>query len=114
MGGQMALTLVLGKLSPEATKGLLQEGLAAREQYFRDLTEPGGVKVLGYYLAEGGEWDVVVLLETPEGADAQAVAATLGVQSTGMYANYRMLRLFSPADVDTALADAVQIRRPGS
>src|SRR4051812_4904143 len=59
----MALALVLGKLSPEATKGLLKQGLAAREEYFRSIAEPRGVKVHGYYFAEGGEWDVVVLVE---------------------------------------------------
>ncbi|MCU1504457.1 MAG: hypothetical protein JWM12_3811 [Ilumatobacteraceae bacterium] len=110
----MALALVLGKLSPEATKGLLQEGLAAREKYFRDLAEPSGVTVRGYYFAEGGEWDVVVLVETPEGAEAQAVASTFSVQSTGMYTSYRILRLFAPAEVDAALADTIQLRRPGS
>ena len=81
----MALTLVLGKLSPEATKGLLAQGLAAREKYFRGLVEPTGMKVHGYYFAEGGEWDVVVLVETNEDAAGSSVAATFSVQATGMY-----------------------------
>jgi uncharacterized protein with GYD domain len=110
----MALALVLGKLSPEATKGLLKQGLAAREEYFRGLAEPRGVKVHGYYFAEGGEWDVVVLVETNEDAEAGAVAATFSVQATGMYTNYRAIRLFSPAEVDAALANAMAIRAPGS
>jgi len=110
----MPLTLVLGKLSSEATKGLINEGLAAREEYFRGLAEPRGMKVHGYYFAEGGEWDVVVLLETNEDAEAAGVAATFTVQATGMYTNYRAIRLFSPAEGDAALADAMSIRAPGS
>jgi uncharacterized protein with GYD domain len=110
----MALTLVLGKLSPEATKGLLKEGLAAREDYFRGLAEARGMKVHGYYFAEGGEWDVVVLGETNEDAEAAGVAATFSVQATGMYANYRAIRLHAPADVDAALADAISLRAPGT
>ena len=70
--------------------------------------------MLGYYFAEGGEWDVVVLLETNDDAEASSVAATFTVQATGMYTNYRAIRLYSPADVDAALADAVSIRAPGS
>jgi len=48
----MSLALVLGKLSPEGTKGLLKEGLAAREKYFRGIAEARGMKVHGYYFAE--------------------------------------------------------------
>jgi len=110
----MPLTLVLGKLSPEATKGLLAEGLAAREEYFRGLVEPRGMKVHGYYFAEGGEWDVVVLVETNDDAAGSSVAATFSVQATGMYTSYRAIRLFAPGDVDTALADAVALRAPGA
>ena len=110
----MALTLVLGKLSPEATKGLLNQGLAAREEYFRGLAEPRGIKVLGYYFAEGGEWDVVVLLETNEDAEASGVAATFTTQATGMYTTYRAIRLYSPDEVDAALGNAIPLRAPGS
>jgi uncharacterized protein with GYD domain len=110
----MPLTLVLGKLSSEATKGLLNEGLAAREEYFRGLAEPRGMKVHGYYFAEGGEWDVVVLVETDDDAPASSVAATFTVQATGMYTSYRALRLYAPAAVDAALADAVALRAPGT
>ena len=72
------------------------------------------MRVHGYYFAEGGEWDVVVIGETNEDAEAGAVAATFSVQATGMYANYRAIRLFSPAEVDAALANAISLRAPGS
>jgi uncharacterized protein with GYD domain len=110
----MALALVLGKLSPEATKGLLKQGLAAREEYFRGLAEPRGVKVHGYYFAEGGEWDVVVLLDTGDDTEAGAVAATFTTQATGMYTNYRVVRLYAPGDVDAALGNAISVRAPGT
>jgi uncharacterized protein with GYD domain len=110
----MPLTLVLGKLSAEATKGLLKDGLAAREQYFRGLAEPRGMKVHGYYFAEGGEWDVVVLVESNDDVAASSVAATFTVQATGMYASYRAIRLYAPGEVDAALADAIALRAPGS
>ena len=110
----MPITLVLGKLAPEATKGLLAEGLAAREEYFRGLVEPTGMKVHGYYFAEGGEWDVVILVETNDDAAGTSVAATFSVQATGMYTSIRAIRLFAPGDVDTALANAVALRAPGA
>jgi uncharacterized protein with GYD domain len=110
----MALTLVLGKLTPEAMRGLMKEGLAARERYFRELAESVGMTVHGYYFAEGGEWDVVVLAEAPDAPGAEGVANVFQTQSTGMYASIRALRLYAPADVDAGLAKAAQLRAPGS
>jgi len=113
-GATMTLTLVLGKLSPEAMQGLMKEGLAARERYFRDLADLVGMKVPGYYFAEGGEWDLVVLLEAQEEGGADALATTFATQATGMYTSFRTLRLYAPADVDAGLGNAVRLRAPGS
>jgi uncharacterized protein with GYD domain len=110
----MALTLVLGKLTPEAMRGLMKEGLAARERYFRDLAGSVGMTVHGYYFAEGGEWDIVVLAEAPDAPGAEGMANVFQTQSTGMYASIRTLRLYAPADVDEGLAKATQLRAPGS
>jgi uncharacterized protein with GYD domain len=110
----MALTLVLGKLSPEAMQGLMKEGLAARERYFRDLADSVGMKVHGYYFAEGGEWDLVVLLEAEAEGGADTLATTFATQATGMYTSFRTLRLYAPADVDAGFANAVRLRAPGS
>ena len=49
----MTLALVLGKLSPDAMKGFLTEGPAARERYCPSFVGQAGVTVHGYYLAEG-------------------------------------------------------------
>jgi hypothetical protein len=108
--------MVLGKLSPEAMRGFLKEGLVAREQYFREFVEAAGLTVRGYYFVEGGEWDLVLLLEGQEedGGGPQAVANGLMTQSTGAYASYRVLKLHSPSDVDAALADALRVRAPGA
>src|SRR6476646_2541476 len=76
-GSAMALTLVLGELSPEGMQGLIKEGLAARERYFRDLAESVDMKVHGYYFAEGGEWDLVVLLEAQEESGADTLATSI-------------------------------------
>lgn len=110
----MTLTLVLGKLTPEGTRGLMKEGFAARERYFRELAESVGMTVHGYYFAEGGEWDVVLTAEMPDAPGAEGVANIFQTQSTGMYSSIRVLRLYSPADVDAGLAKATQLRAPGT
>jgi uncharacterized protein with GYD domain len=109
----MSLSMVLGKLTPEAKRGLIKDGFAAREKYFRDLAEPAGMTVHGYYFVEGGEWDVVVLAESNDGG-ADSLAQVFGVEATGMYASIRTLNLYAPADVDAGLAKAIQLRAPGA
>jgi uncharacterized protein with GYD domain len=87
---------------------------ALQERYFRDLADSVGMKVHGYYCAEGGEWDLVVPLEAQEEGGADTLATTFATQATGMYTSFRTLRLFAPTDVDAGLADAVRLRAPGS
>jgi uncharacterized protein with GYD domain len=95
-------------------RGLMKEGLAAREQYFREIAESRGMTVHSYYFAEGGEWDVVVLGEAPDAPGAEALANVFQTQATGMYASLRTLRLYAPADVDAGFAQGMQLRAPGS
>jgi len=62
-GGVMALVLGMTKYTPEATKSLLAEGPTARAAYVTKTMEAMGGKVLGYYFAEGADFDVVALID---------------------------------------------------
>jgi uncharacterized protein with GYD domain len=111
----MALALGLAKLSPEATKGLIEEGPVARAEYFRKVMEGAGGKVLGYYLAEGGDWDVVSLVDLPETqVGPSGVAAILSTQANGLWARNHMIRLYTPEEVQSALTAVTALRLPGS
>ena len=111
----MTLALALVKLSPQATKGLVEEGPAARAEYYRKTMEAAGSNVLGYYIAEGGEWDVVILVDfADDQLGARGVATILSTQATGLWAKSQMIRLHNPEDVQAALAHATPLRHPGS
>ena len=83
----MALVLGMTKYTPEATKALLAEGPTARAAYFTKTIEAVGGKVLGYYFAEGADFDVVALLELPD-EERSSVAGSVAIGalnwSTGM------------------------------
>ena len=61
-----------------------------------------GGKVLGYYAIAEGDYDYVVLIETPDSmSNADAVRAGLTIKQTGAFDEIRMMRLASAAEVDS-------------
>ena len=112
----MPLVLALAKLSPDATRGLVDQGPVARAEYFKETVEGTGNKVIGYYLAEGGEWDVVVLVDFAEDqVGAPGVATMLPTQAaSGIWMKTQQIRLYTPEEVQAALGAATTLRPPGS
>lgn len=113
----MALLLTLTKLTPKATKGLLQIGPVAREQYLREAVEKMGSKLVTMYYTEGGDFDVLAIVEIPDelaNMPGFSIAQMLATQAAGLYASWRAIRLYSAADVELALAKAVALTLPGS
>ena len=113
----MALLLTLTKLTPEATKGLLRVGPVAREQYLRETVTKLGGTLVNVYFTEGGDFDIMAIVELPDdlaNLPGFSIAQMLATQAAGLYASWRAIRLYTPADVQTALAKAVALTLPGA
>jgi uncharacterized protein with GYD domain len=109
----MTIMLGMGKFSAEATKGLLDMGPVKREEYFRQQVEGSGQKVLAYFLVEGGEYDVITLIDTGTADDGpSSVATSLQGQAAGSWTCARRYRLHTTQDVEAALASAVKLQLP--
>jgi uncharacterized protein with GYD domain len=112
----MALALGMTKYTPEATKSLLAEGPTARAAYVTKTMEAMGGKVLGYYFAEGSDFDVVALIEVPDEMRS-SVAAGIAVGalnwSSGMAESMRVTWLTTPEEFEAALKTATGLAAPG-
>jgi uncharacterized protein with GYD domain len=111
----MAIFVGFAKLSPEATAELLKQGPVAREKQLRQWAESTGIKVLGYYFAEGGEWDVVTIAEgNEEQLGAGGLANLLATQATGIWAQSKQIRLHTADEMQAAMASAATWRPTSS
>jgi hypothetical protein len=75
-----------------------------------------GGKVLGYYFAEGAEFDVFALIEVPDEMRATvAAAAAVGELnwSSGMAQSMRLTWLTTPEEFGDALKTATGLAAPG-
>lgn len=112
----MALVLALTKYTPEATRSLLSEGPTARAAYISKMVEAVGGKVLGYYFAEGSDFDVVGLFEVPDEMRA-SVAGSIAVGalnwSSGMAESLRAVWLTTPEEFEAALKTTTGVAAPG-
>jgi uncharacterized protein with GYD domain len=109
----MARFMALAKYSPDAAKGIVETGPAAREEYVRKALTESGATVEAFYFIEGGEWDLVVIADIPD-VPGSSVATYLSNQGAGIYANWRGYRLFTGDEVQAAIGQVVTLRRPGS
>ena len=109
----MAVFMALAKYSPDAAKGVVTGGPAAREAYLRQVFAATGSTVIALYFVEGGEWDLVVIADLPD-VPGSAVATYLTNQGAGLYENWRGYRLYSGDDVQAALAQTTPLAKPGS
>lgn len=91
----MAKYAVFFSLTPEATKGFIQNPTDRREAV-RGLIEPAGGRVEAYYWMFG-PYDGLVIFETP---DAQAAAAiALAVTASGAFKFYQTCELIESSDL---------------
>jgi uncharacterized protein with GYD domain len=104
--------MTLFKYSPEGTKGLLKEGAAGRVAALKQAAESGGGSVESVNFITGGEFDGVIVSESP---DLETFTAYLLLgQSTGALANARTFRLLTSEEVDRGLAKKMTYRAPGA
>ncbi len=107
----MALFLQLVKYSAEGAKGHLTGGFATRVEAGRRATESIGGEVKGYWMIEGGDWHAAQLVEFPDDS-AQVVRGHFQLAGSGATADFRMMRLVDPAEVDEA--KSLDYQPPGS
>ena len=108
----MKTELLLTKLTPEATKGLLDVGPVKRAAYFRSVVEGMGGTVLSYFIASGGEWDLVAIVEYPDDHRGNPAGFLIG-QATGAWVKSINVPLYRPEEIQAALATATSLSRPG-
>jgi uncharacterized protein with GYD domain len=103
--GNIGLIMGLVKLTPQGAKALLEQGGTARKADLTKTMEAAGVKLVGYWFAEGSEWDVVGLFDYPESFDTAASALfSLRAMASGVWQEARTIRLASVESVDAAVA----------
>lgn len=100
----MSLFLSFYKFSTESTRGFIDQGPVAREAQIRSNAEARGGKLLGWYLAEGSEWNTVVITEMPDGLpEGTAQAIALKAQASGVFSEVRTIRLCTAQQAQDAL-----------
>src|SRR5262249_17030985 len=95
--------------SPQAVKGLLDEGGTSRREATAELVKEQGGALEGFYFAFG-ETDVFVIAALPDDATAAAVSLTVGAAGAGRITTTRLL---DPEDIDDAARKSVGYRAPG-
>jgi len=116
-GCLMALAIGMTKFTPEATKALIAEGPVARAAYFKRLMEGLGGKVLGYYFAEGPQFDVVAVIDLPDEMRSQvATGVAIGALNwaSGMAESMQVTWLTTPEEFEAALKTAPGLAAPGN
>jgi uncharacterized protein with GYD domain len=109
----MAYALVLSKLSPEGAKAVLAEGMVGRRAAMEDFADRLGCKVIAYFAADDGEWDIVNLSEVPDDP-AFSARAQMNLTQSGAYSNVRVVRLVTAEDFDNFDSSLVtSFRTPG-
>jgi len=112
----MALAMGTIKLTPEATRDLIDEGPGDRAAYFDTWVQSLGGKLLGYYFAENSDIDIVTLMELPDemrASAAKCMATWAANWSTGMSRHLEVTWLATAEDFAAGLTAAEKIAGPG-
>lgn len=108
-GKLMSLVLVMAKLTPEAMQTWHAQGLAKRAAEVSDALESIGGSVVGYYAADGGEWDSVNIFRLPDDWGTAAMISFFQ-RSYGAGAHVRLqhIHLATAEEVDAATAPQIR------
>ena len=92
----MALFMLMGKYSPEATKAILETG-SDREAVAKRALEAAGGKLLGFYGMFGQDYNVAIIAEVP--GNAEYIGAIAPALMSGTFAAYKSIPLYTAGDV---------------
>lgn len=99
------MTQFLGMMrlsAAEATR-MVQDGPSTRRQFLDRIVHAADGELRGMWLTSAGDWDVVVLVDVPDGSSAAGAAATLARRAAGLTDAERWIELVEVDDVARAL-----------
>jgi uncharacterized protein with GYD domain len=99
----MARFLGLVAFSAEEASKMVRDGPRSRRDFFELIVREGGGTVEGFWLTNVGDWDLVCIVDMPDGSSVNGAAATLARKAAHLTARERWIEL---VDVD-GVADAI-------
>lgn len=99
----MARFLGLLTFSTGEAARMLQDGPGSRRAFFDLIVREGGGTVEGFWLTNVGDWDLVCLLDLPDGTPALGAAATLARKAASLTERERWIELVDVDEVDAVL-----------
>ena len=99
----MSRFLGLVQLTPAGAAALCREGLAHHRAFLTDLLDVSGGTLEQLWTSNGGEWDLVMIVDVPGATPSQGSAATLVRRANGQHAVERWIQLVDTDETDAAL-----------
>ncbi|MDH4146283.1 MAG: GYD domain-containing protein [Acidimicrobiia bacterium] len=91
-------------LSQSGAADLVDTGLAEHQDFFAHLVEASHGTLEGMWMSNVGDFDLVCIVDLPEGTSAEGAAATLVRRSNGQHTAERWIELVDMTAADSALA----------
>jgi len=99
----MARFLGLVAFSAEEASKMVRDGPRSRRDFFELVVREGGGTVEGFWLTNVGDWDLVCIVDMPDGTSVNGAAATLARKAAHLTVRERWIEL---VDLD-GVADAI-------
>jgi uncharacterized protein with GYD domain len=106
----MPLFMATGGYTPEGVEGLLKTGGARRAEQLNAVAESLGGRLVALYFGMS-ENDTFIVLDLPDSVAALGLSKNVNAANTG---HCNMERIFTPEEVDEAIAHNVQFLAPGT
>jgi uncharacterized protein with GYD domain len=100
----VARFLGLVAFSAEEASKMVRDGPRSRRDFFELIVREGGGVVEGFWLTNVGDWDLVCMVDMPEGSSVHGAAATLARKAAHLTIRERWIELI---DVD-AVAEVIE------
>jgi uncharacterized protein with GYD domain len=99
----MARFLGMLTFSTSEAARMIQDGPGARRDFFDLIVREGGGTVEGFWLTNVGDWDLVCLVDLPDGTPALGAASTLARKAAGLTNRERWIELVDVDEVDAVV-----------
>ncbi len=103
----MAKYLGLLQLSADEARRVVERGIEDRHVFLELLVREAGGTIEGFWLTDGGDWDVVCIVDMADAPErperARGAAATLARRAAGLTRREQWIALAEIADVAEAM-----------
>ena len=110
----MAKFLGLLTCSTEEAARMVRDGPGSRRDFIDLIVREGGGTVEGFWLTNVGDWDLVCLVDFPDGTPAHGAAATLARKAARLTERERWIELVDVAEVAAVIEQMSAPTSPGS